>query len=185
MGQFEGQGARGRIDSCLEHALDAARRRLRRLGARPGRRDLDLDDLIQDTAAAIVERLAERTPRTAAIDVDRIDSLTITVASNKARDRWRASGRAPEEDVAEDLDEVELRPVRNRRAGEVWRTVCANGSDLGSDARRVVVMRQGLTTQWTTIAFIEARRSEAARSVYYRGRDGLRRRPDGGPRSRA
>jgi DNA-directed RNA polymerase specialized sigma24 family protein len=151
----------------LTSALAAARNRLRRMGARPGSRTLDLDDLVQETAAtAYGGGIAIR------------KQLFLAIAANKARDLMRSRGRAPIEDLGEaSLDDFEARP-NGRRAQrsilEAWSEVCGRTLRLGGLPRRVLAMRHGLDLDWETIAFVEQRQPEAARSLYYRGRDSIR-----------
>ncbi|MEO0650839.1 MAG: sigma factor [Planctomycetota bacterium] len=148
----------------LSRKLAAVRRRLHGMGARSSRRALDLEDLVQETAASVLEH-------------GRDDSLALwmTVAANKARDTLRGRGRSPVEELGERRVD-ELARARPSLPGvyERWASLCLRARALKSDARRVLAMRQGLEADWGTIAFLEQRQAEAARSLYYRSRDVVR-----------
>lgn len=158
-----------RETSELAETIELVRRRLESMGARIGRLRCDLDDLVQETVSVLVESGVRRSP-----------AWWISVASNKARDSLRAAGRAPIEEVGDQTLEV-LAPAAGAGGGDDWSGLCRGTRTLGSDSRRVLAMRQGLDLDWRTIAFVEARRSEAARSLYYRGRGWLRLRPSAPP----
>ena len=148
----------------LVRKLAAVRRRLHGMGARSAQRGLDLEDLVQETAASVLEHGRE-------------DSLAlwVAVAANKARDTLRGRGRAPMEELGERRVEELTRPQPAPSQGrERWGSLCRRAHALGPDARRVLALRQGLEADWTTIAFLERRRAEAARSLYYRSRDSIR-----------